>query len=331
MFLASVLERDLLLRMLEEANSAGGLSEDAKWVAEVNAVADREREAEAMGGYQDEEAIEEPAGEVIAGDPREHPVDFSQVPMSTTTQGAESVFLGFAIERWLAKAPEGGHALGTPGASHALLALVFGCSTTVAHRLAERPLTVSELTRRIGGVGPQAITEHTEFLARARLVEKSHDGNGQIRHAPTDWLRSAVVPLTLAARMEHRHRRGDLAPIDALDFEAALLLALPLLEKTTQLSPSLSGSCCFSVQLAQSHDEPLAGVTVRVEAGRLVSCTGGVDESADVRVAASIEDWLDTVSQPEARSVRIDGERRLATALLGGLRRALLDAPGQGW
>jgi hypothetical protein len=326
MFLASVLELDLLRRMLEEANSAGGLSEDATWVAEVNAVAEREREAEAIG-HEDEEAIEEPAGEAIAGDLRDRPVAFSELPMGTTAQGAESVVLGFALERWLAMGPEGECRLGTPAASHALLALVFGCSSTVVHRLAEQPLTVPELARRIEGLGPTAIAEHTEFLVRGRLVEERHDDDGQIRYAATDWLRHAVFPLTLAARMEHRHPRAERAPIDALDFEAALLLALPLLARTAQLSPSLSGSCSFSAQLGRDREGPLAGVTVEVEAGRLVSCAAGVSESADDMATAPIEGWLDIVAQPEARCVQIDGEGRLATALLGGLGQALLGRP----
>ena len=66
-----------------------------------------------------------------------------------------------------------------------------------------------------------------------------------------------------------------------------------------------------------------AGVTARIEEGRVVSCEVGLDEDADSWAIASAADWLDTLIEPDAKRVRSGGERSLARRLLDELHQTL--------
>lgn len=47
----------------------------------------------------------------------------------------------------------------------------------------------------------------------------------------------------------------------------------------------------------------MAGVTARVDRGRVVSCTPGFDLRAETWGAATASNWLDTVIEPDAKRV----------------------------
>lgn len=237
--------------------------------------------------------------------------------------GQEVLFIAFVVERWLQSAPQGPIDFDSPEAEEAVTALAEGWSSTVMHVLAREPLTVRELHRSVEGLSRRTLTRRLEAMRTAGQVEARPDGGEGAIYAVTDWLRAAIAPLAIAARLERREPREGMAPIEALDVEAAFLLTLPLLE----LPKELSGICRLGVNLEDDESVGLIGVTARIEQGRVVSCTRGLDGEANAWAAASAGNWLDTVIEPNAKQVRTGGDRWLARALLDALHKTLFGVP----
>jgi len=305
LYLASPMERSVLLALLAEAATG----------------------VELVEGLEAPNA-DDPVGLDIIADPYlvepadpnadpDAPIDWDTT-LRASPAGHELLFVGAVLERWLNSCPEGLLKLG-PEAGPALSALLSGWSSTVMHALAARPLTVEEATDAIGTLSYDIVEERIEDMEDAGQLEALPDDSGEIRYAATDWLREGIAPLAAAARMEQRHPFGDTAPIAALDVEAAFLLTLPLLELPTELS----GSCSLAVELDEGVISSPAGVTARVEQGRVVSCEARLDEDADSWATASAADWLDTLIEPEVKRVRSGGERRLPRRLLYELHQIL--------
>jgi DNA-binding HxlR family transcriptional regulator len=240
-----------------------------------------------------------------------------------TPAGREMLFVAFVTERWLQSAPAGPLPFESEDAERAVAALVDGWSSTVMHALAAQPLTLRELDRTVECLGRRALKRQLLAMQRAGQVEaRPSDGAGAI-YAVTDWLRSGIAPLTAAARLERRNPTEDMAPIAPLDVEAAFLLTLPLLE----LPGGVSGSCRLGVELDDGALPRVAGATARVEDGRVSACAVRLDDRANAWAIASAGDWLDTVIEPDARSVRTGGDRYLGRVLLDGLHRTLFGIP----
>ena len=128
-----------------------------------------------------------------------------------------------------------------------------------------------------------------------------------------------MAPLAASIRLELRHPRGDTAPVAAADVEALLQLALPLL----RMPGGLSGSCSLSAELDEGVVGSPAGLTARIEEGRVVACEAGIDPEADASAAGPIGNWLNALIEGETRGVSSDGDWRLPRDLLGGLHKAL--------
>jgi hypothetical protein len=305
LYLASPMERSILLALLAEAATGVELLDGI--------------EVPAPGDPIDLDIIADPYL-VEPADPDADP----NAPIGWDTSlraspaGQELLFVSFVLERWLSNRPAGPLTLG-PDAGPALSALLSGWSSTVTHALARRPLTVAEATRAVGTLNSDVVEDRIEEMEDADLLEALVGEDGEVRYTPTDWLREATAPLGAAARLEHRFPPGDTAPIAALDVEAAFLLTLPLLE----LPVEFSGSCSLAVDLDDGVSSSPAGVTARVEKGRVVSCEAHLDEEADAGAVASTGEWLDTVIEPDAKRVQSGGERRLSRRLLYELHQTL--------
>lgn len=237
--------------------------------------------------------------------------------------GREALFVAFVVERWLQSAPRGPVPFDSTEAEEAVAALAEGWSTGVIHALAHAPLTFRELRDAVDRMRRRALRRHLSAMVDLGLVETGpSDGDGVV-YGITDWLRAGLPPLIAAARLERRDPKEGMAPIDALDVEAAFLLSLPLLE----LPRELSGVCRLGVNLEDDDRSPLTGVTARIDQGRVVSCHPGLDRPADAWAAAPAGDWLDTVIEPDAKAVRTGGDRWLARALLATLHKTLFGVP----
>lgn len=289
--------------------------------------------AEAATGAEviDETEVPEPeepvALEIIADPYLVEPVDPAVDPnaidehtlLRPSQAGRDLLFVSSALEHWLHRCPRGPLELG-PEAALALSALLNGWSSTAIHALAVRPLTVAETTEAIGILEQDTVDERIEEMAGAGLLEVvDGEPDGDQRFLATEWLRTAIAPLAAAARQELRHPLEDTAPIAALDVETAFLLTLPLLE----LPRELIGICSLSVDLEQDVTGRRAGVTARIEDGRVVTSEIALREDVDAWASAPAAAWLDALIEPDADLVHVGGDRRLAAALLRSLHETL--------
>jgi hypothetical protein len=227
-------------------------------------------------------------------------------------------FVGATLQRWLSECPDGPVELGEE-AGPVLAPLLTGWCSMVTHALAAAPLTAEETYEVVQVLERDVIEARIEAMEEAGHLEAVSGQDGETRYAATEWLRTGIAPLAVAARMEHRYPPGDTAPIAARDVEAAFHLSLPLIE----LPEELSGTCSLAVDLDEGVPGSPAGVTVRVEEGRVASCETGIELEVDAWAAASAPNWLDTVIEPGVVHVRTGGNRDLAHRLLDELHEAL--------
>jgi hypothetical protein len=241
--------------------------------------------------------------------------------------GREAIFVGGVAERWLERAPGGGLEIDSDRAQAALAALIDGWSATVVHALAAAPASRVELEAQLEL--PRKVLRNRLDRMRATGLLANPPGEDQddddAPYAPTDWLRAGLAPLLAAVRLELRAPLEETAPPTPLDVEAALRLALPLL----RLPAEASGSCALAVELPPEDAEDPAGVTARVEKGRVVAVEPGLDERAGARADGPALDWLDTIIEEDAKRVRTGGDRLLAGLLLVELHKKLFGYRGR--
>jgi DNA-binding transcriptional ArsR family regulator len=250
----------------------------------------------------------------------EHPLEIAPGHRYEVSGGGrEMLFVAFIVERWLQRAPEGPLDFDSKQAERAVVAMAEGWSATVMHMLARGPHTFDELDRAIDDLGRRELRHHLSAMRAAGQVEPlREEGNGTL-YAATEWLQAGIAPLMASARLERNNPRDDMAPIDALDVEAGFMLSLPQVE----LRKELTGICRLGLNLDEEETQPMTGVTAEIDQGMLVSCTPGLDKRADAWAAGTANQWLDTVIEPDADTVRTGGDRWLTQALLTQLHEAL--------
>jgi DNA-binding HxlR family transcriptional regulator len=221
------------------------------------------------------------------------------------------------LEAWLARAPEGALALGSPAAKGAIKALVKGWSSTLVRAIAARPLALTELDRLIVGLNYPSLERRLGAMRLAGQIEAC-DGRSRSRpYTPTEWLRRAMAPLLAGAAWERRSATPEeaAASLGKLDFEAAFLLAIPLLE----LPKNLSGVCRLVVELPGRNGSGMAGAQVSIAQGRPESCVTRLGGEATAWAVGSAQSWLQAVVGGEAGELEIGGDHALARAVLDGL------------
>jgi DNA-binding HxlR family transcriptional regulator len=244
-----------------------------------------------------------------------------------TAAGREMIFVADVVEAWLAASPDGPIAPDSEAAKGAVKALAGGWSSTLMRALAGRPFTLTELDSMIPRISYPALERR---LARMRTTRQIEAVDAQGRGTPyvaTDWLRQAIAPLCAAGRCERRHLPEKSAPITHVEVEAAFMLALPLVS----LPESAGGNCMLVVQTEackpRDGNRGLAGVTVEVERGRVVSCAARVVHGPPTWALGTAETWLDVVIDGQLENLRLGGARpELALDLVTGLHSALFCA-----
>jgi hypothetical protein len=242
----------------------------------------------------------------------ESPVDG---PVAITPGGRQAIFVGNVAERWLGEAPGRGRVLDSREGQAALAALIDGWSATVVHALAAGATTRGGLEQALGGPLDAADENLLERLRAADLLETKPGEHGDLLYSPTEWLRKGLAPLLVAARLELRDGPPGAVALERLDVEAVFRLALPLLP----LPEDASGSCALAVELGPGGSAGPVGVIVRVDAGQILDCEASLDGAADARALASAENWLNTLIEPDTKSVHTSGDRLLAGLLLAEL------------
>jgi len=242
---------------------------------------------------------------------------------SLSPAGRDLLFLADELDVWLSRAPYGPIEPGSEEARGAIKALAGGWSSTLIRELAGRPVTLGELDAAIADVSYPMLERRINWMRQTGQIEAvQREGRGT-PYVVTDWLRRAIAPLSVSGRCERRHF-ADARPISDVEIEAAFMMALPL----ATLPPFFAGTCVLASQTDLSQDDPdhapLAGVTVEVERGQVVSFGPRLAAGPPTWVVGSAGAWLDAVIDGEISDLRIGGEKpQLALDLVAGLHTAL--------
>lgn len=243
-----------------------------------------------------------------------HMVDNALTPV-----GLELLFVAEALERWLARAPDGPIGFESGAGKAAIKAFVSGWSSTMLRALAARPFSLTELDNLITSFTYPALERRLSAMHLAgHVAPKPSNGKGTL-YAVTDWLRQGVGPLVAAARCERRHLPTETPPLARIDVEAVLLLAVPLVAPLGDIS----GTCQLTVEMGEEPSGRATGARVAIEQGRIVACSSKLESDPATQTRGSATDWFDAIADGNSDQLSIDGDRRLALGLVDGLHSAL--------
>jgi DNA-binding HxlR family transcriptional regulator len=249
-------------------------------------------------------------------------------PLATATAltpaGEEMLFVAEEVEAWLALCPDGPLAPESEEAKGAVKALAGGWSSTLMRALANRPFTLTELDSLIPGLSYPALERRISWMRASGQIEPVEQEGRGTPYVVTDWLRRAIAPLFAASRCERRHLATESGPITEVEVEASFLLALPL----APLPGYAGGTCMLAVQTvpaeANNGDPSLAGVTVEVKRGRVLSSAPKMSTEPSTWAIGAPETWLDIVIDGRIEDLRIGGANpQLALDLIAGIHIAL--------
>jgi len=241
-----------------------------------------------------------------------------------TPAGKEMIDVADAIERWLEFAPGGPIPPNSEEAKGAIKALAGGWNSTLMRALANQPFTLTGLDRLIPHVSYPSLERRLTRMRATGQIEPVEAADRGTPYVVTEWTRRAVAPLCMAGRCERRHLPDTTAPITAVEVEASFMLSMPL----APLPESASGACMLAVQTedeeAEEQGTDLAGVTVEVKGGQVVSCATKMKQNPPTWALGSAENWLDVVIDGCIGQLRFGGARpQLALDLVHGLHFAL--------
>lgn len=227
-------------------------------------------------------------------------------PLELTPAGRELLPVAAALERWLAASPGGPISLEDPAAQGVVRVLTTGWDSGVVRALAERPQSLVELNSAISGLNYPALKRRLAKLRSTNLVVPARTASGSGYEA-SEWLRRAVVPLTLAGRWERRHDTGE-QPIAHTEVEAAFMLALPI----ARLPARASGACALAVLTSEKRAKSkrsVAGVALELKEGEVVSCSTDAAGRQPTWALGTIDAWLEAVVDGRTDALRASGAK----------------------
>lgn len=238
-----------------------------------------------------------------------------------TAGGTELLKVEETLQAWLNLAPESPLPVGSQAAKSVVKALVDGWSSGIVRAFAARPFALTELSRLIPSISYPTLERRLTAMRRVGLVESRRNGSGGrgTPYSATPWLRHAVAPITASIEWEQRHCAQQPPPLRRMDIEAALLLAVPLLE----LDAGTSVVCRVAVELGNGASADYAGVMVTVEDGRPISWQSRLSGTADAWAAGSVADWLRCFNGGDGRPLEYGGDPALAMAITDSLRKQI--------
>lgn len=248
-----------------------------------------------------------------------------------TPAGKELIAVADAIERWLAISPTGPISPNSDEAKGAIKALAGGWNSTLMRALAKRPFTLTGLDKQIPDVSYPSLERRLARMRATGQIEAVEAEDRGTPYAVTEWARHAVAPLSVAARCERRHLPDVTAPITEVEVEASFMLTVPL----ARLHESASGTCLLAVQTegdeAPGNGGNLAGVSVLVKRGEVVSCETRIHQRPTTWALGAAETWLDVVIDGCLGELRFGGARpQLAADLVNAMHFALFGEPSGG-
>jgi DNA-binding HxlR family transcriptional regulator len=237
--------------------------------------------------------------------------------------GRDLLAVSETLQVWLAAAPDGALPLGSPAAKNAIQALREGWATGMLRALAAGPLRLTDLNRLINPITYPSLERRLGAMRLVGLVEAMPGKGEGTPYAVTRWARQAIGPVIAAVRWERRHFGDEITPTSRRDVETAFLLAVPML----RLRSSLSGVCRLAVELRNDGRQPVAGVMVTLEEGRIAACSSRLEERADALASGGPRAWLTALSEGDLACLELEGEAKLAAAVVEGIHTALFDGP----
>jgi DNA-binding HxlR family transcriptional regulator len=242
--------------------------------------------------------------------------------------GEEMLFVADTVEAWLALCPDGPIAPEDEAAKVAVKALAGGWSSALMRALAHRPFTLTEANSLIPDISYPSLERRFSWMRKTGQIEPVEKEGRGTPYVVTDWLRYAIAPLCAAGRCERRHMEAESGPITNIEVEASFLLAVPL----APLPPYLTGSCMLASRTdpvePSDRDPGLAGVTVEVERGQVLSSVPELCAEPSTWAVGAPETWLDLVIDGRVDDLRIGGTKpQLALALATGIHTALFPVP----
>jgi DNA-binding HxlR family transcriptional regulator len=241
-----------------------------------------------------------------------------------TLAGEQLLQVGRAVDSWLREAPYGPVALGTPAAKSTVKALVGGWSTYAIRSLAAKPLRLTELHKFVPGISYPTLERRLNAMSHAGQIERHQvAGSRGTPYKVTTWLRRAVAPLSLGIGWESKYVPDLAAPVKRVDIEALFLLLVPLLE----LPESVTGVYRMVVDLKEGDQRDFAGVTMRVDEGKVISCSTRMQASPTTAISGDMLAWINWIMFREQKGLTIDGSASLARSLGTTIRKALKERP----
>lgn len=249
----------------------------------------------------------------------------ASVSYTLARPGKKLVAVAEALRDWLSDAPEGPVDLEGLAAKGPIKALVDGWDVGIVRALAARPLALTELDRLIPNVTYPALERRLTAMRQVGLVEPDPERSGRVASCRvTPWLRRAVVPLSAAVGWERQCVPNQAPALRRIDAEAALLLAVPLLD----LPSEFDGTCRLAVEYRRGSDLEFAGVMATITGGNACTCVSRLDGEADAWASGSVLDWFRWLREGDDQGMEIGGDLTLAHALENGFRSALLPVAG---
>lgn len=239
------------------------------------------------------------------------------VESELTPMGRALLGVADRLEAWLRQAPEGSLSLESGSAKGVIKAFVDGWGSTIMRGLATRPMALTELDRRIPDLSYPALERRLASMRMAGLIEALPSRGTGTPYTVTEWARRGVAPLAEAGQCEMLYMQDLAAPVTEIEIEAAFMLSTPLIG----VSSDVAGCCQLQVEAEPAH--PVAGVTVRVDRGKVVSCESRLEPSPGAFAVGSTAKWFSAVNDGAIGELRFGGGRHLAEALVQGLHDAL--------
>jgi DNA-binding HxlR family transcriptional regulator len=260
----------------------------------------------------------------------------SQVEPIEVTQGSATeltlaghglLSVADALERWLSHSPFGSISLPDTAARGAVRALTAGWDSTIVTALAERPLTLAELDAEIPDHSYSKLKRRLAKLRSANLVTPVGGNGKSASYVASDWLRGAIAPLLVGGRWEWSHVAAETEPLSRREIEAALLLALPLVELPRDACGAGVLAALVSTEAGNGTKPKLAAVSFAVKDGRVVSCGAGAPASPTTWALGTEDAWLDALIDVRLDTLRVRGVKQgLALDVVRGLHDALFGA-----
>lgn len=244
------------------------------------------------------------------------------VDYTLTPAGQALLRVADVLQSWLDVAPEGAIVLGTTAGKSATRALLDGWTTNIIRALAARPYSLTALSKLDVQTSYPALERRLTAMRLANQVEPQPGPGRGTPYRATKWLRQAIAPLGAAVAWERKYLPQGTTRIGRLDVEAAFLLAIPLME----LPDRVSGKVRLVVELHGGSSPVLAGASVEIIKGAIVSCSVRLEGKPDAWVAGSAVGWLQQMNGASSLRVELGGDTKLAEVFLDALRSALSQA-----